>query len=346
MRTLEDLGGIALNYAEVTSILERNGKVAGIKAVDVETGEAFEAQAQVVINATGVFADGILRMDPYGKALPLALSQGSHIVLSQQFLPGTSALMIPKTDDGRVLFAIPWHEHLLVGTTDEAVQRSEREPRATPGEKAFLMEHVARYLGRKVEPSDVLSVWAGLRPLVRKGNTATSKLSRDHTVVRSTSGLITVAGGKWTTYRKMGEDAVTFAMRATGLRGAPSRTRDLKLHGWTEQMMSGNDMVYGTDLPQLEKLCETDADLNSPIHPLLPYRKCEVVWAARHEHARTTEDVLARRMRALFLNASAAMDSAVEVSRILAKELGQNEQRRARDLERFLEVAKGYMFAT
>jgi glycerol-3-phosphate dehydrogenase len=155
-----------------------------------------------------------------------------------------------------------------------------------------------------------------------------------------------VAGGKWTTYRKMGEDAVSFAMRAAGLRGAPSRTRDLKLHGWTEQIMSGNDMVYGTDLPHLHELCEADATLNSPIHPSLFYRKCEVVWAARHEHARTTEDVLARRTRALFLDASAAIDAAAEVSRILAKELGRNEQWRTRDLERFLEVAKGYMFAT
>jgi glycerol-3-phosphate dehydrogenase len=346
MRTLEDLGGTALNYAEVTSFLERNGKVEGVKAVDVETGEAFEAQAHVVINATGVFADGIFSMDPFGTALPLALSQGSHIVLPQQFLPGNSALMIPKTDDGRVLFAIPWHAHLLVGTTDEAVERSERQPRATPGEKTFLMEHVARYLGRKVEPSDVLSVWAGLRPLVRKGNAATSKLSRDHTVVQSPSGLITVTGGKWTTYRKMGEDAISFAIRDARLHGAPSRTRDLRLHGWTEQAMSGNNMVYGTDLPQLEELCKSNAALNSPIHSSLPYRKCEVVWAARHEHARTTEDVLARRTRALFLNASAAMNSAEEVSRILAKELGRDEQWRTRDVERFLEVAKGYMFAT
>jgi glycerol-3-phosphate dehydrogenase len=155
-----------------------------------------------------------------------------------------------------------------------------------------------------------------------------------------------VTGGKWTTYRKMGEDAISFAIRAAGLRGAPSRTRDLRLHGWSELTTSGNDMVYGSDLPQLQELCETDATLNSPIHPSLPYRKCEVVWAARREHARTTEDVLARRTRALFLNASAAIDAAAEVSRILARELGRDEQWRARDLERFLEVAKGYMFAT
>lgn len=345
LRTLEDLGGMALNYTDVSELLVRAGKVAGVKAVDCETGEPFEVTAKVVINATGVFAEQIFHLDPAKTDLSLAISQGSHIVVPREFLPGKAALMIPKTDDGRVLFAIPWHEHVIIGTTDEAVPKTEREPRATPAERHFLMQHVARYLDRKVTAADILSVWAGLRPLVRKGNAATSKLSRDHHIVRSSSGLITITGGKWTTYRKMGEDAISAAAHAAQLRAKPSDTLNLKLHGWTEQIPTGHESVYGSDLPQLQAISEGDPGLNSLLHPALPYRKREVVWAARREHARTTEDVLARRTRALFLNASAAIESAPEVSRLLAREHGRDEQRRARDLENFLRIANGYKFS-
>lgn len=345
VRTLEDLGGTALNYTDVNQLLLRNGKIVGVRAVDCETGESFELTAKVVINATGVFADEIFRMDPSKPQLSLAISQGSHIVVRREFLPGDAALMIPKTDDGRVLFAIPWHEHVIIGTTDEAVQQSEREPRATAAEKSFLMEHVARYLERQVTPADILSVWAGLRPLVRKDGKATSKLSRDHHVVHSPTGLITVTGGKWTTYRKMGEDALSAAAQAAVLPAKPSATLHLKLHGWTEQIPTGHEAVYGSDLPQVQAIGDSDPDLNSLIHPALPYRKREVIWAARHEHARTTEDVLARRTRALFLNAAASIESAPEVSRLLARELGRDEQWRTRDLDSFLCIANGYKFS-
>jgi glycerol-3-phosphate dehydrogenase len=200
-------------------------------------------------------------------------------------------------------------------------------------------------LGRKVTDQNVLSVWAGLRPLIRQGNAATSKLSRDHQVLRSPSGLTTITGGKWTTYRKMAEDVISVAIGNAGLRAAPSRTLDLKLHGWTEQLVPGTAMVYGSDLPQLEALGASEPDLNALVHPSLSYRKYEIVWAARHEHARTTEDILARRTRALFLNASAAIEAAPEVSRILARELRRDDQWRTRDLESFLTVARGYKYA-
>jgi glycerol-3-phosphate dehydrogenase len=344
VRTLEDLGGVALNYTQVQQLLVRNGKVEGVRAVECESGESFDVKAKVVINATGVFAEEIFRMDSTKTDLSLAISRGSHIVVSKEFLPGNAALMIPKTDDGRVLFAIPWHDHVLIGTTDEAVKQSEREPRASPAEESFLVEHVERYLGRKIMSGDVLSVWAGLRPLVRKGNMATSKLSRDHHILRSPSGLITVTGGKWTTYRKMGEDAVAAAAEAASLPAAKSTTLQLKLHGWTEQALTEPEAVYGSDLPQLHAISDNDPDLSSLIHAALPYRKREVIWAARREYARTTEDVLARRTRALFLNAAAAIEAAPEVSRILARELGRDEAWRSRDLESFLAIAKGYKF--
>lgn len=347
MRTLEDLAGVALNYAEVTGFLKRDGKTEGVVVRESETGQRFDIIARIVINATGAFTERVLQLDSAEDATPLALSQGSHFVLTRDFLPGADALMIPKTDDGRVLFAIPWHEHVLVGTTDEAVPSSSTEPRAKATEKSFLVEHIRKYLGRTIAPSDVLSMWSGLRPLVRKGNGATSKLSRDHEIVRSPSGLISVMGGKWTTYRKMGEDAVSAAVKVSGLRAAPSRTKELKLHGWQEKPSSDtyeSDRVYGCDLEKITALSAEDSAWDEPLHPQLPYRKREVIWAARYEQARTAEDVLSRRTRALFLNAAAAIQAAPEVSRILANELKRDETFRLRDLENFLAVARGYLF--
>jgi glycerol-3-phosphate dehydrogenase len=284
-------------------------------------------------------------MDPAPAELSLAISRGSHIVLPKEFLPGNTALMIPKTDDGRVLFAIPWNDHLVIGTTDEAVDHSDPEPHASRAEEEFLIEHATRYLGHKITANDVLSVWAGLRPLVRKGKMATSKLSRDHHIVRSATDLISITGGKWTTYRKMAEDVVSAAVETSGLPMRKSMTLHLNLHGWCDEAIIGTDTVYGSELSQVKALSDHDPALSERIHPRLPYRTREVVWAARHEHARTTEDVLARRTRALFLNAQAAIEAAPEVSHILARELGRDEDWRIRDLDRFVAVAKGYKFS-
>jgi glycerol-3-phosphate dehydrogenase len=348
MRTLEDLGGIALNYAQVTGFLKREEMIEGVTVRESEGNQHFDVRARVVINATGVFSEDILRMDGAKMGLQLALSQGSHFVLPADFLASPDAMMIPKTDDGRVLFAIPWHQQVLVGTTDEAVDHSSDEPRATSTETNFLAAHIRKYLGRTIAPGDVLSMWSGLRPLVRKQNVATSKLARDHQILRSPGGLISVVGGKWTTYRKMGEDTIGLAIRASGLKAGPSHTKDLKLHGWQEpaaQEVSESDRVYGSDLEKLESLSAADIELNERLHPRLPYRRREVVWAARYEQARTTEDVLARRTRALFLNAAAAIEMAPEVSQILAKELRRDEAFRSHDLDKFREVARRYIFA-
>jgi len=347
MRTLEDLGGVALNYAQVTGLLKFGGKIAGASVRDRETGQQFDVQARAVINATGAFTEQVLQMDEPSKTSVLSISQGTHFVLPRSIMPGDNAMMVPKTADGRVLFAIPWHRHLVVGTTDVSVPSGSSEPRATEPETRFLVEHIRRYLGRTVQPEDVLSMWSGLRPLVRNGSEATSKLSRDHRVIVSPSGLVTVTGGKWTTYRRMGEDTINHAAEVAGLASAPSTTSTLKLHGWVECSTAGPDeseCVYGSDRGALRALGEPDPDLDLLLHPQLPYRRREVVWAARHEQARTVEDVLARRTRALFLNAAAAMEAAPEVSRLLAKELGRDEPSRAADLERFLAVAQGYVY--
>jgi glycerol-3-phosphate dehydrogenase len=344
LRTFEELGGVAINYAEATGLIERNGKLLGVQVRDCESDSSFELQAKVTVNATGVFTEGILAMDGDRETL-LSVSQGSHFVLPYEFLPSENAMMIPKTSDGRVLFAIPWHGATVVGTTDEAVERASVEPRSMQVERQFLRDHITKYLGRRPETDEVLSVWSGLRPLVRKGGGATSKLSRDHTILVRPSGLVTITGGKWTTYRRMGEDVINRAAEVGGLRQEPSRTRALRLHGWTRDVAAvESERVYGSDLPLIERLSEQDASLNELVHPRLPYRMREVVWAARHEMARTVEDVLARRLRALFLDARAAIEAAPRVADVLARELRRDEAWKARDLESFYAVARGYVY--
>lgn len=352
LRTFQDLGGTAINYVEAVGLLRvgnaQDGKISGIKARDSEAGTAFDLQAKVVINACGVFSEDAVAMDRGAHESLLAVSQGTHFVLPHSFLAGTTALMIPKTADGRVLFAIPWHGETIVGTTDEAVDRTSIEPRALASERKFLLDHITRYFGRRPRADEILSVWSGLRPLVKKNGVKTSKLSRDHTILVSPSGLITVTGGKWTTYRRMGEDTIDHACAVAALPKLPSRTLDLKIHGWTTNSSiaaaSEWERVYGSDLPMVTALSSEDANLDAPLHPRLPFRAREVVWAARHEMARTVEDILARRTRALFLDARAAIEAAPAVATLLAKELQRSEDWKAADIKNFLEVAKGYLY--
>lgn len=346
LRTFQELGGTAINYVEATGLLQRNGKTQGIQAHDCESDTRFDITAKVVVNAGGVFSEGILAMDGAALGSLLSVSQGTHFVLPQSFLPGGTAMMIPKTSDGRVLFAIPWHGATVVGTTDEPVERASAEPHSLASERTFLFEHIAQYFGRRPRTDEILSVWSGLRPLVRKGHGTTSKLSRDHTVLVSQSGLVTVTGGKWTTYRRMGQDAIDHAVDVAGLPKVASRTLDLKLHGWTDDSAgtAEPERVYGTDLPLIQALSDHDSALSALLHPRLPYRLREVVWAARYEMARTVEDVLARRTRALFLDARAAMEAAPAVADLLAKELGRTEAWRDNDLANFYAVAQGYVY--
>lgn len=346
LRTFQELGGVAINYVEATGLLQRGGKIVGVKARDSEGGSEFELQAKVVVNAAGVFAEDLLAMDGEARGSLLAMSQGTHFVLPHSWLSGSSALMVPKTADGRVLFAIPWHGATVVGTTDESVDHAVVEPRSMESERRFLLEHIERYFGRRPRTEEILSVWSGLRPLVKSGNGKTSTLSRDHTILVSKSGLVTVTGGKWTTYRRMGQDAIDHAAEVAGLAKVASRTLDLKLHGWTDQSakMAESERVYGTDLLFLQKLSENDPALDELLHPRLPYRLREVVWAARFEMARTVEDVLARRTRALFLDARAAMEAAPIVADVLAKELGRSKDWCDNDLQNFRAVAQGYVY--
>jgi glycerol-3-phosphate dehydrogenase len=347
LHTFQDLGGIAINYVEAVGLLQQDGKTVGIRARDCEEDQHFDLQAKVVVNATGVFTEEILAMDGATPGSLLSVSQGTHFVLPQSFLAAGTALMIPKTADGRVLFAIPWHGATIVGTTDEQVDRPSSEPRSLASERSFLLEHITRYFGRRPHADEILSVWSGLRPLVREGEGETSKLSRDHKILVSKSGLVTVTGGKWTTYRRMGQDAIDRASEIGSLPKVPSKTLELKLHGWTDSTVAvaaESERVYGSDLPLLQKLSIDDPELDTLLHPRLPYRLRELVWALRYEMARTVEDLLARRTRALFLDARAAIEAAPVAAGVLAKELNRSSEWKDKDLQQFLEIAEGYIY--
>lgn len=346
-RTLVDLGGTALNYMRVTGLIERNGAVAGVHTEDVESGRSLDIQGKAVVNATGVFVDELRKADE-PKAEPiLTVSQGTHVVLPRHYLPSNSALMVPRTADGRVLFAIPWHDHVVVGTTDDPVPRSHIEPKAEKSEREYLFEHIERYLTPKLTSSAIQSVWSGQRPLVRKaGARNTAALSRDHTILISRTKLITVTGGKWTTYRKMGEDAVDRVAELANLPRSRSRTAGLKLHGWATDLNTENEWerVYGSDLAQVRALAAGRQELSERMHPDLPFRKVEVIWAAREEMARSVEDVLARRTRALFLHAKASMAAAPVVAKLLAEELQKDERWQQDQLAQYNKLASQYIW--
>lgn len=345
--TALEQGAALLSHCRVTGIVKGgDGFVEGVRAVDVETGEPLELQARLVVNATGVFTDGIRRLDDPEARPVIRTSQGVHLVLDRAFLPGDSAIMVPHTDDGRVLFAIPWNGRVLVGTTDTPVPEASLEPRALPEEVDFLLRHAARYLTRDPGPEDVLCVFAGLRPLVSpsEGEGGTAAISREHSILVSRSGMLTIAGGKWTTYRKMAQDVVDHAVTLAALEPRPCVTKRLPIHGHhLHAERFGELAVYGADAPAVEALVRSDPDLSQPLHPRLPVLRGEVVWAAREELARTVDDVLARRVRGLLFDARAAMEAAPAVAELLARELDRDEGWAALQVEAFRELAAGYL---
>jgi glycerol-3-phosphate dehydrogenase len=341
-------GATLLNYTQVIELSrDSEGFVNGVRFRDQETGREAHASAKVVINATGAFCDGVRHMVDVRAEPMIAPSQGTHLVFDRSFLDGDSAIMVPHTSDGRVMFAIPWHGHTLVGTTDVAVTDTPLEPRATDAEIDFILETAGHYLRRIPKRADILSVFAGIRPLVKSGEGKnTAALSRDHTIHIDNSGLLTISGGKWTTYRNMAEDCVNQAATLAELDERPCATRTLHVHGYHLAAASfGPLAVYGSDAPAIQDLAQADPDLAQPLHADLPYTAAEVVWAARNEMARTVEDVLARRTRALFLNARAAVAIAPRVAALLTKELKHDVSWRDRQVNEFQDLARGYIVA-
>jgi len=345
VQTAAEEGAVLLNYAQVTRLVQEDGLVRGLKFVDSESGRTHEISTRCVINATGVFADDILRMNSAEWEPIVQPSRGIHIVLDRSFLGGDTAIMVPHTDDGRVLFAIPWYDRVLFGTTDTPVDKPSLEPTASREELEFLLEHAARYLVRDPKEGDVLSVFAGLRPLVKNGaGGATSSISRDHTILISRSGLVTVTGGKWTTYRHMAEETVDQAISVAQLTHVPSLSRDLPLHGWHEHAHSYGDLAcYGSDAAPLQAWMKQHPESAEPLHPRLPVNGAQVVWAARHEMARTVEDVLSRRTRSLLFDARAAVKVSPRVASLLGRELGKGRSWEHEQVEEFTELARLYL---
>lgn len=348
VRSLLDAGGTPLNYAEVRDLRPDGpgGEIRGVVLRDRESGEERPVRARVVINAAGPYADSVRRMaDPDAERV-IRPSRGTHLVFDRDVLGGGgTALIVPRTRDGRVIFAIPWHHRVLVGTTDVPVEEPPDRPRPTEPEVRYLLEHLEPYLSDPPGVEDVRSAFAGVRPLVAAdGEADTAELSRDHRVLVSERGLVTVAGGKWTTYREMGEDAVDRAARVADLPERDSVTRELQLHGAERDVPRPVPWrSYGSDAPEVRALAESRSSLGDSLHPRLPYRGAQVAWAARHELARTVGDVLARRTPALFLDARAAAEAAPRAARILAEELGRDESWVREQTRRFRQVARDYL---
>lgn len=346
-QTVNDNGGLAINYMKVTSLVKnRSGMVKGVRTTDMETGEEHRIKARVVINATGVFADDIIKMDDPTANKCIVASQGVHLIVDKKFLGSDTALMIPKTSDGRVLFAVPWHDKVILGTTDTLVSETSLEPRALDEEVDFILSTCAQYLKSAPEKKDVLSVYAGLRPLAapEKEGKETKEISRGHYINISLAGLVSIIGGKWTTYRKIGEDAVNNAILMGGLKDRASVTEKMPLHGYMMGADENNHLRwYGSDALKIRTIIDKDPKLGEKIIETYPFLKAEVVWAVRNEMARTLEDFLARRIRLLFIDANASIEAAPIVAKLMADELGQRRKWQRLQLEAFNELAKGYL---
>jgi len=350
LRTFLNEGGVALNYAPVVGLHSEWERVNGVTVRDSESGREFLIQGRVIINATGVFVEDVLRMESnesQGESL-VAPSQGSHLVLDRSFLPSDQAMMIPETDDGRVLFAIPWHGKLLFGTTDLAVDQIQIEPRPLAQEVEYLLDYAGRYLTRAPGKEDVLSAFAGLRPLFRQKSAdgKTASLSREHEIRVSKGGMISIIGGKWTTYRLMGENLIHRAEEVGGLRRKDSRTASLLLHGAMEGCTYSEEdalAIYGSEAGAMRELIAAEPSLGERLHPRLPYLAVQVAWGVRHEFARTVEDILARRTRGLLLDARAAIEAAPTVAKLMQEELGQSPEWTAEQIRQFESLATGYL---
>lgn len=344
-QTFAEHGGCPVNYMRVVNLVKTDDTISGVEAIDEESGEQYTIKSKAVVNATGVFVDEILKMDEPDAPKLVRPSQGVHVVLDQSFLQGDSAIMIPKTSDGRVLFAVPWHERVIVGTTDTPLDESSLEPRALEEEIEFILSTAKKYLHKEPQRSDVLSIFAGLRPLAapQEGETSTKEISRSHHLRVSLSGLVTITGGKWTTYRKMAEDTVDKAAMIGGLDENKCLTRNMPIHGWLRNVDYHDPFYfYGADATYIRGAISDNPDVGEKLHPDLPFTRIEVTWSVRHEMARTVEDILARRQRALFLNARAAIEMAPKVAAIIAEERGKDAAWIAEQIESFTNLAKEY----
>ena len=345
-QTSVESGGVAINYCKVISLIKNeNNLICGANVLDKETQKIYELKAKVVVNATGVFVDDILKLDnPQADSL-IRPSQGIHLVLDKSFLQSKDAIMIPHTSDGRVLFAIPWYHHVIVGTTDTPLKTHSLEPRALESEIDFILKTAGKYLLKRPQRKDVLSIFAGLRPLAATKDNAekTKEISRSHKVIISESGLVSVIGGKWTTYRKMAEDTLSKIAKRKMLPFKKCVTENFKIHGYAAPNSSGTLSFYGADAEKINQLIMKNPLWGNSLSERIPINTAQIIWAVRKEMARTVEDVLARRTRILFIDARIALGLAPKVAAIMKDELGRDEQWEKEQIDMFTELAKGYM---
>jgi glycerol-3-phosphate dehydrogenase len=343
-QTAIEQGATVINYFGVTDFNKKNGKITGVNATNQLSGKSYEFNARVVVNATGVFADELLQLAEGHSEKTIAPSQGIHLVLEHHFFRGNTAMMIPKTDDGRVLFVIPWLGKLLLGTTDTPVENVTTEPTALREEIDFIINHFNRYSTSKITTADVKSIFVGLRPLANQGKEKkTAVMPRDHVVKVLPSGLIHVTGGKWTTYRSMAEYAIDKAIQSAGLKKESCKTKNLKIHGWTKNTSITSMGMYGVDEEEIQLMINADPAFSEKIHPNYSYTKAELLWFVANEMAFTIEDILARRTRLLFLDAKAAMEAAPMVAKTLAFFNGKDAVWEKQELDKFNDLAKNYL---
>ncbi|MBF6628282.1 MAG: glycerol-3-phosphate dehydrogenase/oxidase [Proteiniphilum sp.] len=348
MQTAIEHGAVAVNYAGVTGLIrDQENKISGVCIEDKLDGGTFELRGKCIINATGIFVDEIIKMDNPDEKPLVRPSQGVHVVVDKSFLDSDDAIMVPKTSDGRVMFGVPWHNRVILGTTDTPVKEFVLEPKALEEEVDFILETAGRYLTKKPQRKDVLCVFAGLRPLAapRKHTeeAKTKEISRSHKLIASDSGLITITGGKWTTYRIMAEETVNLAIKTKGLVHKPCRTRNLKIHGYKNNPDRSNHLyIYGNDQEAIIELQHSNPEYVQKIHQNLDYTVAEIVWAVQKEMACTIDDVLARRVRALYMDARASVEMAPAVASIMAKELNKNKEWEEEQVSEYTSMAKNY----
>ncbi len=349
LQTAAEMGAVIMNYAPVENLRKNvNGRLDAVMVKDALTGNSYNVEGRIIINATGVFADEIMQMDSPGKESIIRPSQGIHLVVDSSFLPGNDAVMIPKTDDGRVLFAVPWHGKVVVGTTDTPVAHASLEPAALETEVEFILSTAGKYLKRAPKRSDVLSVFAGLRPLAAAKNNnngkKTREISRSHKIITSSSGLMTMIGGKWTTFRKMGQDIISKAERINDWKRTRSITRNMRIKGYRDSIDLNDPLyVYGSDKDGLTDLIGYDPELGGYLSEKLQIIKAQVVWAVREEMAEKVEDVLSRRTRSQLLDARESLRIAPETARLMAMELGRDDQWVADQISDYKAVTMNYL---
>ena len=341
-QTAENHGATLLNYVGVTGLEKQNDLITGLTATDTLTNTDYQLKARVVINATGVFSDQIFQLDQPESPAMIRPSQGVHLVLEKKFLKGPHAIMIPQTSDGRVLFAVPWHQHVVVGTTDTPIDTATAEPIPLEEEIDFILANAAAYMTQKPKRSDVKSVFAGLRPLAAQGDkNETKEVSRHHKVMVSTAGLVSVIGGKWTTYRKMAEDTIDTAIPVGGLPERKCNTERMPIHGYDFNSDWDNPLhVYGSDI---EKIIALNPNGNTSLATTFQITENQIQWAVEQEMAVTLEDVLARRVRGLFLDAKESLRIAPTVARLMAKFMNTNQQWETEQLRSFESLAQNYI---